>query len=129
MNAHPPECPKHHCHASGCGAHVNPEMLMCRRHWFMVSAETRRRVWATYRAGQCDDKQPSQAWHGAAEQAICEVAHVEYPGDATPPHRCARTPCVNCGEMGAHYVGPSFGEDGFFSCWQKSIQKHSKAGK
>lgn len=33
---HPPDCPKHHCHASACGAHIKPEMLMCARHWRMA---------------------------------------------------------------------------------------------
>lgn len=27
--------------------------------------------------------------------------------------------CPNCGEYGAHYVGPSFGEEGFFICKEK----------
>lgn len=32
---------------------------------------------ATYRAGQCDDKQPSEAWHVAADAAIAAVAGKE----------------------------------------------------
>lgn len=32
--------------------------------------------------------------------------------DYVPP----RPPCRNCGEPGAHFVPPSFGEDGFFMC-------------
>jgi hypothetical protein len=57
-------------------------MLMCRRHWFMVPKNLRDRVWATYRPGQCDDKQPSEAWHLAADAAIRHVAARE----ATPPN-------------------------------------------
>tara|TARA_Y100000034_G_scaffold109247_1_gene140368 strand:+ start:388 stop:1122 length:735 start_codon:yes stop_codon:yes gene_type:complete len=29
------------------------------------------------------------------------------------------TPCVNCGEAGAHFVPPSFGEEGYFTCEAK----------
>lgn len=25
-------------------------------------------------------------------------------------------PCVCCGKPGSHFIGPSFGEDGFFTC-------------
>lgn len=89
---HPPDCPKHHCHASACGAHIKPEMLMCARHWRMAPPPQaqQRRVYATYRPGQCDDKQPSAEWHAAADLAICSVAHTEWPNLA-PPHRCQRT--------------------------------------
>lgn len=46
---------------------------MCRRHWYMVPTHIRRRVWLHYRAGQCDDKRPSRAWHEAADEAIKAV--------------------------------------------------------
>lgn len=29
--------------------------------------------------------------------------------------------CMNCGERGAHYVGPSFGEKGFYTCKPKEF--------
>ena len=83
-------CERHHCHAVTCGKHVKPELLMCRGHWLMVPASIQRRVWATYRPGQCDDKQPSKEWHAAADAAICAVAHREWPRLA-PPHKCVRT--------------------------------------
>ena len=94
MKAHDPSCPKHHCHASGCGSHVKPELLMCARHWRQVPKEIQRRVWATYRPGQCEDKLPSAAWHAAADAAICSVAHQTVPGNpaAAPPHRCVELP-------------------------------------
>ena len=69
---------KHHCHACGCAVSVPPEMLMCRRHWFMVPKRIRDRVWNTYRPGQCDDKQPSEAWHQAADAAIKAVWQREH---------------------------------------------------
>ncbi len=67
----------HHCHARGCSTPVPPEMLMCRRHWRMVPRNLQQRVWDTYRPGQCDDKNPSPAWHEAADAAINFVAEAE----------------------------------------------------
>lgn len=64
----------HTCHAKNCTASVPPEMLMCRKHWYMVPAPLRAKVWAAYRAGQCDDKQPSRAYLLAAGDAIAAVA-------------------------------------------------------
>jgi hypothetical protein len=52
-------------------------MLMCRRHWFTVPQTLRNRVWATYRNGQCDDRNPSAAYCEAAKAAVITVAKVE----------------------------------------------------
>lgn len=60
----------HRCHAKGCTVSTKPEMLMCLKHWRMVPRDIQRRVWATYRPGQCDDKLPTEAWHQAADAAI-----------------------------------------------------------
>lgn len=68
---------EHHCHARGCLVPTKPEMLMCLRHWRMVPRNLQRAVWATYRRGQCDDKQPSSEWHDAADAAIAAVAAKE----------------------------------------------------
>lgn len=68
---------KHCCHAKGCKIEVKPELLMCPKHWFMVPADIRNEVWKHYRAGQCDDKNPSAAWHKAADAAIAYVAKKE----------------------------------------------------
>jgi hypothetical protein len=68
----------HHCHARGCRVPVPPEMLMCKRHWFMVPKPIRNRVWAAYRAGQCYfDPLPSAEWHEAADAAVRVVAEKE----------------------------------------------------
>lgn len=67
----------HHCHAEGCRVAVPPEMLMCKRHWFMVPKALREEVWRTYRPGQCDDKTPSEEWHKAADAAIKAVSDWE----------------------------------------------------
>lgn len=66
----------HHCHATGCLVRVNPEMLMCRRHWFMVPKALRDMVWSTYRR-QCDDMNPSAAYCQAAKAAVTVVAERE----------------------------------------------------
>lgn len=67
----------HTCHATGCKANVPPEMWGCRRHWFMVPPDIRRRIWATYRPGQCDDMNPSENYLRAAKAAIIAVARRE----------------------------------------------------
>lgn len=64
---------KHLCHAEGCTLEVPPRMLMCRRHWFMVPKPLQARVWATYRAGQEIDKNPSGAYMEAQRAAIAAV--------------------------------------------------------
>lgn len=52
---------------------------MCLRHWRMVPYPLQRRVWVTYRPGQCDDREPSQEWHAAADAAIEAVYAKERP--------------------------------------------------
>jgi hypothetical protein len=73
----------HHCHARGCTVSVPPEMLMCRNHWYKVPKKIRDAVWRTYRPGQCDDMNPSENWHRAADAAIGHVAWREC-RDVTP---------------------------------------------
>ncbi len=64
---------------------TKPEMLMCRRHWFIVPKKLRDRVWATYQAGQCDGLAPiTSEWHAAADAAIRWVAEREGATPATP---------------------------------------------
>lgn len=67
----------HRCHARGCTKPVKPEMLMCFAHWRMVPRLIQRAVWMHYREGQCDDKDPSELWHVAADAAIGAVARKE----------------------------------------------------
>lgn len=64
----------HHCHATACGRTVPPEMWGCRKHWFMVPAVIRNRIWGAYRAGQCDDMNPSTEYCEAAKAAVIAVA-------------------------------------------------------
>lgn len=67
----------HHCHATNCSVPVPPEMFMCRRHWFMVSKPQRDAIWDSYRAGQCDDHQPSRRYLVIAKLAVISVARRE----------------------------------------------------
>jgi hypothetical protein len=67
----------HTCHALGCSAAVPPRLLMCAKHWRLVSKPLQRQVWATYRPGQEDDKDPSEAYLTAAKAAIAAVAKLE----------------------------------------------------
>lgn len=69
-----PAVPAHHCHAKGCLVACRPEFLMCSRHWSMVPEHLQRAVYRNYREGQCDDRNPSAAWHAAADLAIEAVA-------------------------------------------------------
>lgn len=67
----------HTCHALGCRVAVPPRMLMCLTHWRMVPQALQRQVWATYRRGQEQDKQPSSAYLAAVKAAIAAVATQE----------------------------------------------------
>lgn len=67
----------HRCHATGCKTPVPPAMFMCKPHWFRVPKAMRDRIWATYRAGQCDDMNPSDAYCEAAKAAVIAVAQKE----------------------------------------------------
>jgi hypothetical protein len=68
---------KHTCHARGCAVVVKPELLMCLVHWRKVPRTIQRAVWASYRRGQCDDMNPSEGWHQAADAAIGYVAALD----------------------------------------------------
>ena len=67
----------HTCHARRCNTPCPREHLMCLRHWKMVPRKLQRAVWAHYRPGQCDDMNPSEEWHQAADAAIRAVAEKE----------------------------------------------------
>lgn len=75
---------EHTCHAQGCNAHVKPELLMCRRHWFMVPSNIRTAVNVHYRPGQCEDMDVSRPWSDAANAAIRSVFQQENPGSPRP---------------------------------------------
>lgn len=58
----------HICHWPGCNKQVPPAMWGCKYHWFKLPANLRRKIWATYRAGQEEDLRVSQAYIKAAEE-------------------------------------------------------------
>lgn len=69
----------HHCHVPGCDVSVPPRLLMCRRHWAMVPAETRRDVWKHFDPAQCATgprPRPTDSWLRAARTAIDAVLDV-----------------------------------------------------
>lgn len=78
----------HTCHAAGCSVHTPPQMLMCKRHWFMVPREIRNRVWSTYRDGQCDDWDITNAYANAARAAVRAVAERENRTEAEIAKAC-----------------------------------------
>lgn len=63
----------HKCEAQGCTKRVPSEMLMCRRHWFMVPKDLRCRVWAGYHRGMDDEYHVAVAAAVDAVQA-CEAS-------------------------------------------------------
>ena len=67
----------HHCHATNCKTNVPPEMFMCKRHWFSLPQFLRKKIWATYRVGQCDDMNPSKEYCLAAIECLQYIANKE----------------------------------------------------
>jgi hypothetical protein len=67
----------HHCHATNCKHAVPPQMFMCKRHWFTLPRELRRKIWATYRDGQCDDWNISKEYAQAAIECVTYIAKLE----------------------------------------------------
>jgi len=67
----------HHCHATNCKINDPPEMFMCRRHWFSLPKQLRDKIWKTYRKGQCDDMNPSNAYCLAAKECLKFIADKE----------------------------------------------------
>lgn len=60
---------KHHCHWPTCTKEVPPAMWGCRTHWFTLPKSIRDKIWATYRPGQEIDKNPSDEYMEAFEEA------------------------------------------------------------
>lgn len=71
---------EHTCHAEGCKIPVNPEKLMCQKHWAMVPSMLQKEVMNHYRPGQCVDKRPSREFIIAAKNAREWVADAESGG-------------------------------------------------
>lgn len=72
---------RHTCHARNCEVAVPREMLMCRKHWFMVPRALRAAVLQNYRRGQCDDwSMVSSSYIAAQKAAVNAVAIKESHG-------------------------------------------------
>ena len=67
----------HTCHAIACNTRTKPEMFMCYRHWKSLPRSMQRAIWATYRPGQCDDWNITDAYANAAQTAIRHLAERE----------------------------------------------------
>lgn len=59
----------HTCHWPGCDARVPPAKWGCRKHWFMLPAALRSRIWEAYRKGQEEDGRPSRLYLERAREA------------------------------------------------------------
>lgn len=71
------KAPEHHCHAENCDVKVPPKMLMCAKHWRLVSKPLQREVWRHYRPGQEIDKKPTREYLDVMKRAIEAVADYE----------------------------------------------------
>lgn len=58
---------EHYCHWPDCQRQVPPAMWGCTEHWKRLPKHLKRRIWATYRPGQENDLNPSQAYIEAAQ--------------------------------------------------------------
>lgn len=68
----------HRCHAIGCSVAVEPEKLMCRKHWSLVPRSIQAGVLNAYKPGQCRDwSMVSKHYLKAAKAAINAVNEIE----------------------------------------------------
>lgn len=57
---------RHVCHWPTCNKACPPAMWGCKAHWFKLPKILRDEIWATYRPGQENTKDPSEAYLNAA---------------------------------------------------------------
>lgn len=70
----------HYCHWPGCMVEVPPKLWGCKRHWYMLPAPLRAKIWQTYRPGQEITKDPSPEYTKVAK-AVQEWIRKEYPDE------------------------------------------------
>lgn len=58
----------HGCHWPDCKAQVPPAMWGCKRHWFMLPATLRARIWQAYEPGQEERLDPSDQYLAVANE-------------------------------------------------------------
>ena len=71
--------PCHCCHIPACTVPISLTMLMCPKHWRQVPKPLQQQVWAHYRSGQEEDKNPSPEYLQAARNAINAVTGAQNP--------------------------------------------------
>lgn len=71
--------PCHTCHIPDCTVPISLTMLMCPKHWHQVPKPLQQAVWAHYRSGQEEDKNPSADYLKAARAAINAVTGAQTP--------------------------------------------------
>lgn len=64
----------HHCHWPGCDKQVPPAMWGCKKHWFMLPAAMRARIWRAYRPGQEASLSPSREYVAVARDVQTWIA-------------------------------------------------------
>src|SRR5690242_11561315 len=64
----------HTCHAPGCKRLVPPRMFCCKPHWYALPKKIRDAIWAEYREGQENDKQPSSRYMAVRRFACAQLA-------------------------------------------------------
>ena len=52
----------HTCHWPKCPEQVPPAMWGCRKHWFMLPAYLRNKIWDAYQVGQEETMNPSEEY-------------------------------------------------------------------
>lgn len=68
----------HECAARDCGMPIPLRLLMCSRHWWMLSPEIRAAIWGSYQAGQELGKvAPTREYVAAVGAAIVFIAEKE----------------------------------------------------
>lgn len=65
----------HLCHWPGCLREVPPALWGCRQHWYKLPTSLRRRIWATYKAGQEITMTPSLDCLEAARDVQAWIAN------------------------------------------------------
>lgn len=64
----------HECHWPGCPRQVPPARWGCKEHWFMLPKNLRDKIWAAYRPGQENTRDPSPAYIAATREAQAWIA-------------------------------------------------------
>ncbi len=67
----------HECHAEGCEIGIPAKLFMCRAHWVMIPKQMQRWIWATYKTGQEDRKDPTWTYLFVSQSVVEYVAFLD----------------------------------------------------